>query len=486
MKSRHALYLLTLFLFALYLAPYLPFLSLWTGWQLPLGKILEIYSSSTQQALWSVALTLLLGGLTARGLLWFRIHFKGRGMAMLEYAVALPSLLPSLFVIISVLSVVPHFPFGMRGVVLLHAVSMMGFSGVLILRIVDDKWGVHSVTAQSLGASGFFFFRKMFPLIARDILLILSVLFFYFLTSISIPLIIGGTVFTSVEKTIYDQLSVAHDPNKAIQYFLLQSLVLIPMFALAQSYSSRAGAHTESMRLGPSALGLIMALVPPAILGIGLILRLFPGLNALVIYPEFSRSLPVVLTGSLLLGFLAGGMCTVLLGVWTLLSLKLQTRRLLRILCVPSVSVVAFGFSLWSTEGHGGFFYAALALSVIFAPVLFRLGIYQQLLRLETQIASARQMGATTLFLFRRVVWPQVSPTVHLLSGLCAVWAMSDFAVTRLILERDWSLGLWIQSLVQQYRWDVAVAGCWLLILCGFLVFLFFWSVARVSGQKLK
>ncbi|MCC6137837.1 MAG: hypothetical protein IT287_04345, partial [Bdellovibrionaceae bacterium] len=73
---------------------------------------------------------------------------------------------------------------------------------------------------------------------------------------------------------------------------------------------------------------------------------------------------------------------------------------------------------------------------------------------------------------------------IFLLSGLSAVWAMSDFAVSRLILERDWSLGLWIQSLVQQYRWDVAVAGCWLLILCGFIVFFFFWRVARVSRQK--
>lgn len=486
MRSRHSLYILLLALFAVYLSPYLPFIRLLTDWDLPTEKLWEMYVASTQQALASVALTTALGAMVAGGLLWYRHRFQGRGLVVVEYLIALPSLLPSLFVIISVLSVVPHFPFGMKGVVLLHALSMMGFAGLLFLRLVDDKWGTHSVVAQTLGARGTFFFRKMFPLLARDAALIIIVLFFYFLTSISIPLIIGGTAFTSVEKTIYDQLAITHDPNKAFHYFLLQSLILIPMFVLAQSYSTRSVVTSEPMRLCHSRLGFFVAWVPTAILILGLVLRLMPGLRAIMIYPEFSRSLPVVLTGSMLLGFLAGGFCTLLLAVWTLLSLKTQTRKLLRVLCVPSVSIVAYGFSLWATEGETAFLFAALALTVIFAPVLFRLGVYQQMLRLQTQIDSARQMGATTLFLFRRVVWPQVSPTLFLLSGLCAVWAMSDFAVSRLILERDWSLGLWIQSLMHQYRWDVAVAGCWLLILCGFLVFLFFWSVARVSGQKLK
>lgn len=486
MRSRHALYVILIALFGVYIAPYIPFFSLWTGWDVPLHNLLEIYSASTQQALGSMVLTALLGVLVAGGLLWFRQRFAGQGMLAAEYLVALPSLLPSLFVIISVLSVIPRFPFGMKGVILLHALSMMGFAGILFLRIADDKWGAHSAVAQALGARGGFFFRKMFPLIARDGLLILTVLFFYFLTSISIPLIIGGATFTSVEKTIYDQLATAHNPAKAFQYFILQAILLIPMFALAQTYSSRSNGGVELLRLCHSRIGFFVAGLPSAILIMGLVLRLLPGLRAIAIYPEFSRSLPIVLTGSLLLGFLTGGFCVLLLAVWTLLSLKPHTRKLLGVLCVPSVSIVAYGFSMWTAEGEMAFFFAALALTVIFAPVLFRLGIYQQLLRLQTQIDSARQMGATTVFLFRRVVWPQISPMLFILSGLCAVWGMSDFAVSRLVLERDWSLGLWIQSLMHQYRWDVAVAGCWLLILCGFLVFLFFWSMARVNSQKLK
>lgn len=485
MKSRIFLYILILFTVALFIAPYIPLLGFLSSWELPSDKLAQIYIASTKQALWSVVLTGVLGGMCASGLMWSRFRLRGTSlMSALEYLVLLPSLLPSLFVIISVLSVIPRYPFGIRGVVILHALSMMGFCGVLFVRLMDDKLGQHSVIAQSLGAGWFFFLRKMAPLYMRDLLLILAVLFFYFLTSISIPLIIGGTALTSVEKMIYDQIAVNHNWNIAIQYFVLQAALLVPVFVFAQTYSAKSPAQTEYMRLGHSLAGLIIALVPSGILVMGLILRLAPGLNALTIYPEFSRSLPVVLIGSMLLGFLAGGVSVILLAVWTLLSLNIHGKRLIRVLCVPSITIVAFGFSLWSVEGVWGFFYTALALSVIFVPVLFRLGIYQNLTRLQSQIDSARQLGANTVFLYHRVVLPQMAHHIFLLSGLCAVWAMSDFAVSRLILERDWTLGLWIQSLVQQYRWDVAVAGCWLLIVCGFLVFLFFWRVARVSRQK--
>lgn len=484
MMSRGILFFLIVATVGLFVAPYIPLWDLWSTWDIPWSKILELYAASTKQALLSVLLTLICGTACASGLLWLRHRFRGTLQFVIEYAILLPSILPSLFVIISVLSVVPHFPLGLYGVVILHAMSMMGFCGVLFVRLLDDRLGQHAVVAQSLGSGGIFFLRKMFPLFARDLWLILSVLFFYFLTSISIPLVIGGTALTSVEKMIYDQVVIYHNWNTAIEYFLLQLVLLLPMFVLAQSYTTKSTGHTEYMRLCASRAFVGVALFPTAILLMGLMLRLLPGLRALFTYPEFFRALPVVLVGSMLLGFIAGGVSVLLLSVWTLLSLHNHGKLLLRILCVPSVSIVAFGFSLWSVDGVWSFFYAAVALSIIFVPFLFRLGIYQNLQRLQTQIESARQLGANTVFLYARVVLPQLSPHILRMGGLSAVWAMSDFAVSRVILERDWSLGLWIQSLVQQYRWDVAVAGCWLLIVCGFIVFSFFWRVARVSRQK--
>lgn len=484
MKSKSFIFLLAVLMASFFIAPYIPLWSLWTSFEIPQESLKAMYLASTQQALCSVLLTAVLGGFCASGLLWMRRHVAPRWMSVVEYTNLLPSLLPSLFVIISTLSVVPQFPFGFWGVVILHALTMMGFTGVLLVRLLDDKLGQHSVVAASLGANGFFFFRKMFALVARDLFLLLSVLFFYFLTSISIPLIIGGTALTSVEKVIYDQVTIQHNWNMALQYFVLQALLLVPIFVFAQTYKTKGSVETQKLRLGSSSIGFLVALVPSGILLTGLFLRLYPGLHALTLYPEFYRSLPVVLVGSLLLGFLAGGFSTLFLVMWTILSLNISGQRLLRVLCVPSVTIVAFGFSLWSIEGVFGFFYTAFALALIFVPVLFRLGVYQNLVLLQTQIDSARQLGADTVFLFHRVVLPQIAHHIFLLSGLSAVWAMSDFAVSRLILERDWSLGLWIQSLVQQYRWDVAVAGCWLLILCGFIVFFFFWRVARVSRQK--
>ncbi|MCC6138163.1 MAG: hypothetical protein IT287_05995, partial [Bdellovibrionaceae bacterium] len=417
MKSKSFLFLLALLMISFFMAPYIPLWSLWTSFEMPKQSLKDIYLASTQQALCSVLLTAVLGGFCASGLLWMRRHVPARWMSVVEYMNLLPSLLPSLFVIISTLSVVPQFPFGFWGVVILHALTMMGFTGVLLVRLLDDKLGQHSVVAAALGARGCFFFRKMFPIISRDLFLLLSVLFFYFLTSISIPLIIGGTALTSVEKVIYDQVAIQHNWNTALQYFALQAMMLIPIFVFAQTYKTKGSVQTQKLRLGSSAFGFAIALVPSCILLMGLFLRLFPGLHALLLYPEFYRSLPVVIVGSLLLGFLAGGFSALLLVMWTVLSLHIMGQRLLRLLCVPSITIVAFGFSLWSIDGIFGFFYSAFALALIFVPVLFRLGVYQNLVLLQTQIDSARQMGADTVFLFHRVVLPQIAHHIFLLSG---------------------------------------------------------------------
>lgn len=484
MKSNKYFYFLVLFIFAIYSVPYWPLLSLNIDWQWPKENARVIYFASTLQALCSLVFTFLFGAITASGVLWLRNHCNERTMSFVEYVLLMPSLLPSLFVIISVLSIVKNYPFGFWGVVILHVISMMGFFGVLLVRLCDDRLGTHSIVARTLGANGFFFLRKMMPMIARDLFLLMSVFFFYFFTSISIPLIVGGLEWTSVEKIIFDQIVVHHNWSRALHYFLLQTVFLLPILIWTQSYTTRATTSQNKMGLGSSFVCAGIACIPPIIICCGMSLRLFSGIETLITYPEFLRTLPTVIVGTLLLGFLTGGAAAFFLMLWTFISLNSKALKVLRFVCIPSVSVVAFGFSLWSKGTVTAFFYTALALTIVFVPSLFRLGVYQNFTRLHLQMDSARQLGANSLFVFIKIILPQMAHTIFSLSGLAAIWAMSDFTISRLILEKDWSLGLWVQSLVQQYRWDIAVVGCWLLLFCGLIVFLFFWSVARVSRQK--
>lgn len=481
-SSRFYIFLLILF-FCFYTLPYAFLLKHWNSWDSSANYGL-IYGLSSLQALVSVLGTLVLGFIGVAGLLWARAQLETTTYSGVEYLALMPSVLPSLFVIIAVLGSVKNYPLGFYGVVILHIISMSGFCSVLLLRLLDDKLGVYSPTARALGASGVFFIRKMWPLIYRDVFLVCGVFFFYFLTSISVPLIIGGTGFTSIEKVIFDQITVSQNWSGAIQYFLIQALVLIPIFVWTQSYTSRVATSNAVMTLGASFWGLLLILAPAFLVISGLFLRFLPGAKALAVFPEFHQNLHLVIVGSLLLGFSTGALTMLMLFAWSFLSLQRSGLKLLRGLCVPSVSILSLGYAFFTLQGVGSFFNAAFALSLIFVPLLYRLGIYPQITRLQIQIESAVQLGAGVGFIFKRIIFPQIAHQVFVLSGLSAVWSMSDFTISRIILEKDWSLGLWMQSLVNQYRWDVAVAGCWLLILCGFIVFFFFWSVSRVCRRE--
>jgi thiamine transport system permease protein len=468
----------------LFYLPYWPLLNQWQGWTVNAATIFDSYSMSFVQALTSTVLSLFFGCWVASGLLWLRSYFPPGYVSLAEYFALLPSFLPSLFVIIALLSVTPNFPFGWEGVVIMHTMSMMGFCGVLLVRTFDARWGSHSVVAQSLGASSWFFVRKMFPLVRKDLFLIFCILFSYFLTSISIPLMIGGYGMTSIEKIIYEQIFIHQNGALAIQFFFIQLLLLLPLFFFVQGYSDKDSTVEEPMCLLQSHYGLFLLFGPATVLLFGFFTRLPLGINQLFFYPEFYQSLSLVISGSLLLGFVCGGVTTLLLTALTFLTLDKRFHFLLRFLYVPSVTVLAFGFSRFSVGGLSALFFSALAVSIIFSPILFRLGLYQNTVRLAPQIESAFQMGAGSVFIFSRVVFPQVAHHVFLLSGLAAIWSMSDFAMTRLIVRDDWSLGLWIQSLVQQYRWDVALGACGLLMVFSFFVFFFFWRVSHVSRKK--
>ena len=72
------------------------------------------------------------------------------------------------------------------------------------------------------------------------------------------------------------------------------------------------------------------------------------------------------------------------------------------------------------------------------------------------------------------------------LSDVGAVWAMGDFAVSRIISGSDMTLAMWTQSLVDQYRWDMALVLSWIILAASFIVFGFFWSLSYVSHKKLS
>jgi thiamine transport system permease protein len=133
-----------------------------------------------------------------------------------------------------------------------------------------------------------------------------------------------------------------------------------------------------------------------------------------------------------------------------------------------------------------GFVFLLVALSFIFLPTLAKLALYQKMDHLSVQIEMAEFLNAPSLKIFRKITAPVVLPTISLLSGVAGIWAMGDFALSRLFVTSDLTLSLKIQSLVERYRWDQALVVAWVLLLCSSLVFFFFGSLAYVANKKNK
>ncbi|MCB9073800.1 MAG: hypothetical protein H6623_09270 [Bdellovibrionaceae bacterium] len=471
-------------LFILFWVPSLTLFRFWQGPSISIEQILILYKIPILQALISAALTLFFGFYVAQGFIFLRQRVSTRRLAFFEYIAMVPSFLPSLFVIISVLSLFSQFPFGLIGVVILHVITMTGFASLMILRTLDTRLGFHGAIAQQLGATPAFFLKKMFPLIFRDLLLLFFILFAYFFTSISIPVIIGGSAMTSGEKLIYDQIFHQQNWSHAVDYFVWQTLLLVPIFIFTQKYPSSDFTQEEPLRLGGSRIFSVGIFLPAGLIFLGLLGRLPQGLHALFSSQEFLADARTIISGSLLLGFICGGLTILWLTLMTFISLQPTSRRWLRYLYISSATFFAFSFYTWKLSGVNSLLLSALVLSLLFSPVLFRLGIYQSVVRLQSQWEMALCLGSHQGFLFSRVIVPQVAHHIAILGGLSAVWGISDFAIARLLLRQDWTLSLWMETLVQQYRWDMALVCSWLLIVLGCVVFLFFWRVADVSRQK--
>jgi len=452
------------------------------------GLLREIYLYSGGQALASVALTLTLALPGAMGLFWVRDKAPAGLAAAFEFAILLPSLLPKLFVLVSFLNLIPAFPFGLPGVVILHAFSEVGLVALIFHRLLQHKLASYIDAAELMGCGRHYFLKTVMPLVAPQMIQVAYVLFLYFLASVSIPLILAGGQFTSLEAAIYQKILMAHDWNQALNLFAVQVAfiaVLISLLGLLPETPTDAQPHWPSGFLAlPS--GVVPVLAPLAVILVSLLIKIPLGLIELSREPQVLDGWTRYLSGSLLVGFAAGGFSFVGMTVLAYFYQEPRLRRWFALVMNPSSIMMGFAFFLMpGTLPVWIYVKMATALGLTFLPALKRLGLLARLESLGPQAEAALLLGASPLKVFLRGLWPQALPQIALLSGLGGVWAMGDFGVSRVIAGQDMTLAMWTQSLVDQYRWDMALVLSWLILAASFVVFGFFWSLSYVSHKKL-
>lgn len=451
-------------------------------------ELKRIYGTSAMQAVTSALLTVVLGLWGALGVFWVRAKMPPALIAGFEFFILLPSLLPGLFIIVSFLNLIPNFPFGFWGVVVLHAASHVGLAALILHRLLESKLSPFFELAVVTGSGRFYFFKKSFPLLLEQIAHIILVFFVLFITSVSIPLVMAGGGATSLESAIYQQILSFHDWNKAINLFIVQFAAIALLFSLVPPRSPLPSEtyHRSTVRFFASSFGVLPAAIPTLIVLTSLLAKIPEGLLGIEQQPSVLEDGLLYTAGSLLTGLLVGGLSFLLLTVFTYLYQTGRHRKVAVFLITPSFVILAFSFSLFAGQGPWLYGKIALALTVGFFPSLLRLGYLQKIASYDETLDEISLLGGRSSHTFFKGIWPQLLPQISLLSGLAAVWAMGDFAVSRVIAGRDITLAMWVQSLVDQYRWDIALVLSWLILGTSLLIFGFFWSLSYVSYKKLS
>lgn len=481
------------------LFPYLFLLSKTTGLKaVDSSELIWALANSMKQASISAVLAMLLGFWMALGLNRLDLHPRIWGKS-LRLALLLPSLLPPFFVILTFLSWVQPFPFGITGMVLVHFPMMAGFAAILLQSQINQKLGELSQIAQVMGAKRWLFWKRSWGLIRRELFSLAGFMFIWAFTSFSVPLVLGGGRGTTLEILIYEKIRISGDWGSALSLSLIQSVFMaIVLFAIPPTQTGVSKVNVLPSGLLRSRVGLGLGVFLAVLFIAPWILLSWSGWSYIWKSEGVFSHVVSASLASLRLGALAGLIAIFILGLFCAAFDRAWFQKFLRGYFPPSASllglcglgVMAFAvdldpgyFLLHGGRGLSNFVYTVL-LIVLFAPSLFRLGLDSMMADLQEQIEVARILGAGRRRIFMDIILPQVWPRICLLASLAAFWAAGDFALAKFFFETGETLPLMIENLMGSYRIDPALSLGHLVFAIGGLLFFAFWRLGHVFDSR--
>lgn len=469
------------------LLPLIVLISKVETWTLP--AFLEVYltfKNTFFQASLSSLFTLTIGVAGAFGLLGLN-----KSRPFIEALILIPSILPSLFVILAGLKLLSPFPFGVTGVVFAHVTMYTGLAAVIISRLLESRIGTFAELALVEGASKALFIRKVaLPMIWRDLILLFIYFFAMCAASFSVPLVLGGTKATTLEILIYYKALVEFRLDQAIVISLIQFSFLFMLSSLfrVEVFSNILKSNTRLMGLRYlilPALGLSMLVVVANLMSLRL------GWDEIAKLENFESVLVNTTLGTWIVIFLVWS-CVVFFLYGIALGFPHQKfESFLQSFLAPSTVLIGLGMYLlyWGpAKEHTTFNYyikIGLGFTVLILASLYRLKWHMSLHALKSQLEVAKLLGASDFLIFTKIIFRQLLPDAFFLAGLGAFWAAGDFALSQIVSGETITLALLASGLMSSYRLEGATVIMWLALLLGALVFLLSWSLSYVSRQKL-
>lgn len=466
----------------------LPFI-IWIGrvpeWRgIEEGELGPALLSSFTQAFLSAALCLITGGILFLALQSWR-DSKTRNWA--ELSLLMPNMIPPLFLVLGLMNLITpfmNFPYGMTAVILAHVVLNAGLVAVALDGLVHHRVGGMAEVAWLMGAGRWTFWRRVgWPYLRTEIACLFLFIFSLCFTSFSIPLLMGGDRIGTLEVAIFDSIRLEGRWDKALLLAAFQSLVL---FVLAWLLPHPFWPHRPARRsLHFMALPSLKHFVflPATMVALGWFAGFVYGAKSLASM-EFLNSFALALTTTFVVALGVGLLHLLLFLVIAFVTPHKKLNRFLNGYLAPSPVITGFAFLLLPGEGDVlGILKLIVALTLILLPLLYRWIVHSSLAALEGQVRIARTLGASWTLILFEIVWPQIAQPVMRASGLAALWASGDFALSAILAEDVETLPLIMEGLIGNYRMEAAQVLMLPLLVIGLGMYFFFVRMARYVSR---
>ncbi|MBC6414934.1 MAG: hypothetical protein GDA46_00865 [Bdellovibrionales bacterium] len=443
-------------------------------------NFLYVFAVTVFQATVSSLLCLILALFSSQGLLAFS---KKKYYFLIEALVLIPALIPPLILALSLVHLVEKisvFPFGLPILIFSQAMTYLGLCSVAMVRIIMKHSWFLSEWAYLHKVSNFLFFKTLLKtVLLKDIKTLFILVFTSVFTSLSLPLLLGGSSFYSLEFFIYEKLK---DPQLWSQAFSLILFQCVFVFFICWKVFSSYSFSEERISFKK-----VHLLENPFFISIPFLAVFFSvgGLFLLFDLSAFNKLkviLPLIVKGALNSFFVSFLVAVLTLFFLIGLSLSYQHKKIRKFIASftsPGVSFLGFALLLvpFYNEVAVGIKWV-VGLTLLLFPWIFRFRGERALERLDFQVETARFLGADEGLIFKKILWPVNRSLFFLCSGIVAFWACGDFSYSLIVSGGHWNLSLLVYDLFSSYRLNEAVLLSWLLLFVSFFVFMIWLALA--------
>lgn len=447
---------------------------------------LQVCQGALIQSTLSTFLTLFFGVAGCLGLFALEQRVPPKLFQVLQLSLLVPGFVPPIIVVALVTKVLGYLPAKLPGVVFFHVIMNMGLVTLLFYRLNLRKAGVWVRQARLYNVSLVkFLFKALLPEFRFQFRWWIFYFFILYFFSFSVPFLVGGTYFGGIEVFIYEKVLFMGRWSEALQYSLLLFCALFLISRVVKEPQTRGTIRLESS-LDKSYMSVpylaVFTLFPIGLLLSGLIFSFFTDFLGGGVWNHWNE-----IRGTLIVGLSVGLLVFFFL---SLLTYSYEVGRLeqwLLALVHPGWVFVGFSFLLVGGVGAGvDFLKIAISLAIVYLPFLYRLQFNQRLQSLSQQVRVARTFDVPWRKVFWQVLWPQCLSMIALMSGVAALWACGDFAITGLLSQNEGvtTLAYEMKILISNYRLEQAIFLLWPLLVTSTVVFFAFQGIVYVSGKK--